>query len=372
MLLVRLSDGSTQLPETSELPAIQLTKKPNERPGLEPSLEADLQAPVTFVRTPAKGWLGDLGQTVRNGFRNLATPIAACLIGTAILTSGCAMHGARLEPATGSTIQVQQARVDLDLTKRILEAHDDASQLATLVSGLSNGATIAYVVENLDHPQQTLDLLGEKLANPKARAELAQLGGIHQVIRLLEMEANTKNGATPVISVFIDGSVATQTENGGKWDEDKNRAWTVHSLGPNGSIDMLLLCPVSGHAEDHYPDELYQKYTSYRTAPANKSERMRANAQIYSHNNSQYVYLSEDPGAYQMGKIVVADVKADGRHVTPVRLHLDGLQPGKTYEVRWSPFVGADPNNPTVHFAGFRNGRSFRLIIPANVQIAQR
>ena len=372
MLLVRQSDGSNQPLETAELPAIQLPAKKGARPLLETSLEAEVQAPITFVPKSSKRWLGGLGQTLRNGFRNASAPVAACLVASTILLSGCAMHGVRIEPATASTIQVQQGKVDLGLTKQILQAHDDASQLAILLHGNPSARSIASLVANLDHPAQALQILNEKLADPKARAELAQLDGIHAVIRLLEMETNTKNGATPVISVYIDGSVATQTEYGGKWDEDKNRAWTVHSLGAKGAIDLLLLCPVSGHAEDHYPDELYQKYTSHRTAPANKSERMRANAQIYSHNNSQYVYLTDDPSSYQMGKIVVADVKADGRYVTPVRVHLEGLEPGKTYEVRWSPYVGADPNNPTVHFGGFRNGRSFRLIIPADVQIAQR
>jgi hypothetical protein len=376
MLLVRQSDGSTQLSGNAELPSIQLTPSTSgegARPRFEASLESQTQAPVTFVSRTPKRWLGGVGQTIRNGFRHASAPVAACLVASTLLLSGCAHHGGRIHTGGVPAIQTQQqAKVDLDLTRRIVAAHGDAGQLATLLQGVPHARAIASMVSNLDHPAQTLAILDAKMADPKARADLASLDGVHQVIRLLEMEAHTKNGATPIIGVFIDGAVATQTEYGGRWDEDKNRAWTVRSLGPNGSIDLLLLCPVSGHAKDHYPDALYQQYTSHRTAPANDYERMRANAQIYSNNNSQYVYLTDDPSSYQMGKIVVADVKANGRHVTPVRVRLEGLEPGKTYEVRWSPFVGADPNNPTVHFAGFRNGRSFRLIIPANVQVAQR
>jgi hypothetical protein len=313
-------------------------------PSVQASLEAQTLAPVTYVPKQSKSWLGSLGETLRGGFRSFATPVAACLIATTLL-GGCVTTGARIQHVGAATVQaphVQQQKVDLDRVLQILEARGDADALVTLLEA--------------------------KMQDPKARADLEGLGGINPVIKILDMENTTKNFATPAIGIFIADSVATQTENGGKWDEDKNRAWTVHQLGPKGSIDILLLAPVSGHAEDSYPDALYQQFTkSFKKAPADAHTRMRANAEIYSNNNSQYVYLTDDPRSYQMGKIVVADVKADGRYVTPVRVHLEGLEAGKTYEVRWSPYVGADPNNPVVHFAGFKNGRSFRLIIPSNV-----
>ena len=340
MLVALRSDGGD--PIRSNPPSI-LEKTERKEPQIEAALP-----PVTYVSSSPKPfqWFGALGQTIQNGLRRAMTPAAACLVASSILLSGCATTGASMRSVSveaPTAVVQQQQRVDLDAALATLEARGNASHLATL--------------------------LREKMADPKARADLASLDGIEQVLHLLQMEHHTKNFATPVIGVFIDQNVATQTEHGGRWDEDKNRAFTVHQLGPNNSIDMLLLCPVSGHAKDHYPDELYQRYTSYSTAPSSDQQRMRANAQIYAHNNSHYVYLAEDPSSYQMGRIVLADAKANGRHVTPVRVHLEGLQPGKTYEVRWSPFVGSDPNHPIVTYHGFRNGRSFRLIIPTNVAV---
>ena len=307
----------------------------------EPSrrLSSAVDAPVTFIpKRSFADFFGDISETIRSSFRKFARPVAAAMLGSTLLLGGCAMHGGRVADPPGV---VQSQGIDYAQVESMLEAGDH---------------------------DKAVELLREKLSTPKGRAELAAVNTVKQTALLMIMEAHAKNGATPVMGVFTDQ--ATQTENGGKWDEDKNRAWTVTHLGPNGSVDLLLLCPVSGHAEDSYPDALYQQFTSYSTAPTNKFDRMRANAQIYSNNNSQYIYLTEDPSSYQIGKIVVADVKANGRYVTPVRVHLEGLEPGKTYEVRWSPYVGSDPNNPTVHFAGFKNGRTFRLIVPAHV--AQR
>jgi hypothetical protein len=316
---------------------------------------------MTYV--PKRTWLGDLGQSLRQCFRTMMTPVTACVVAASLL-SGCALTGAKLETPTAISHQHQ---VSLDQAQQLLESRGDPLELARLLRHSPHASRIEWVLENMDHPDQALEILKAKMRDPAARADLASLDNLHQVLWLLQMETDTKNYATPALGIFIDDSVATLTEHGGKWDEDKNRAFTVDRLGPNGSIDVLLFCPVSGHAEDTYPDALYQQHTSHQSAPASKLQRMRANAQIYSHNNSQYVYLTDDPTSYEMGKIVVADVKANGRYVTPVRVHLEGLEPGKTYEVRWSPFVGSDPNHPVVTHHGFKNGRSFRLIVPSTV-----
>jgi hypothetical protein len=327
-------------------------------------------------RNPIGRFFGNLAQTIGQGFRRFTKPIAAIALGaTLALASGCAtMHGnqSMVTAPAGIQQQVVIGKVDLNLTKQILEARGDDSALGSLLRGVDEAASVRRILAGLENGDQAISILDAKMKNPRDRADLEGLGRIDRVIRLLQMETNTRNFATPVISVYVESGEAIQTEFGGKWDEDKNRAWTFSKLGPGGTVDLLLLCPVSGHAKDHYPDELYQKHTKHQSAPANDHARMRANAEIYSHNNSQYIYLTDDPSSYGMGKIVAADVKADGRYVTPVRVRLSGLEAGKTYEVRWSPFVGSDPNNPTVTHHGFKNGRSFRLIIPANVTIAQR
>lgn len=258
-------------------------------------------------------------------------------------------------------------RVDLGHLLQVLKAADDLDALDALIDRSPQQAAIRNFLGRTFQAHALAELLEQKLASPTERHHLDGIRDEVQALAFLQMEHYTRNGATPIFEPFFKPGVAQQTEWGGRWDEPKTRQYTIHELGPGGSVTIDLLCPVSGHAPDQYPDEMYQRYTEHGTAPQDEHLRKRANAKIYSQTNAQWVWLRAPGGGPD--QLLAQDVRANGRYVTPVRVTLSNLEPGKEYQVRWSPFVGEDPNNPIVWPDAFPNGRTFRVKIADDATI---
>ncbi len=204
-----------------------------------------------------------------------------------------------------------------------------------------------------------------KLRSPSAADISASVAGF---------ESTVTGGHTPYLTAFFEPGVnATTTRLHNAWNDANpyNTQYTIRKLPKDGMIHVTMPVWVSGHTPDQYDAALYPKYTG-APMPDDLVERKKANAKLYMHpdspkHNIHWIWV-RNIGTNSPDELLVPGLPANGKPVHVVQLAIRA-KPGETLELRWSPFVGRDPQHPIVGPDDFVGGRTFQIIVPKDVEI---
>lgn len=188
------------------------------------------------------------------------------------------------------------------------------------------------------------------------------------------IRSTVTGGHTPYMQPsFEPGAGAYVSRPHNAWDAPNpvNTQYTIKTIPKDGFVHISVPVFVSGHCPDMYDADLYPRFTG-KPMPDDLVERKKANAKLYSTagsplHNVHWLWLRH-VGGNTPDEVLVKGLPSNGEPVHMVQLAIK-VKPGDHLQVRWSPFVGANPDHPIAHPDGFIGGRTFDIIVPQNVTI---